>query len=1453
MPILHTKVSTIASTSDPSLVQPSDWNAAHTISGTLDLSGASSVIFPVLPTSQLPFSATPVFPVTTNASYAMTLTGNVTSSSTSGTPLNGNLLSLTLTEDGVGGHSFVFPANFVFSPGFTFTTTALAINELTFKFDGTNWHLISNGGGAGGGSGPNGNNGDLQLKASGSFGASAINDNGSFITVGRDASFNTNPYMDVRQFGIRAAKSASTTCTTIATSANITIASAQTFINGVGVTCKGAGAATGLSTPSAPTVTAGQLGINPGMGNYGFTPVATGSTTYSYQLVAGAQGGGYTLPSTATTITNGPASLGPQTFTLSGWTAANNVITVTTTASHGLAVGAAVWFVDSNLQGGPFTVATVPTGTTFTFNINSDTRNSFPTSGGAGSTVTYYNAVQISAPITGGVFQWFVYGGSAGAGNLLHPMLPQSNNVNLASDPLNNVLMDLGSSMMTLPSNLPSRIPLTAPGAAVANDLITTISSGGGTTNLTLATTAGTSVSGAAFFEDDTATLVNAANAASNTFMLQVPVGVSITANSVVNTNVTWQIQQAGSVTLNDTLIASRLTWTGSPAIGNTGAGPSFAFQQLPTVFINAYPGVWLGPNNNNGFNFSNLNFQGTQNGNLILVDQGGIPASGFSNVSLTTSGATTDCISRHFTYRNSTAGGTFMRFKDVSDGPGACTATTYAPVIISTDSTGIWDIKNFFGNRRGIYLGGTFQGVIDSIYVQGAIMPDITLGSSRFGTGQTYLAVRNAIQDTSFYPYIQYVANRNGNVLLEGINGIGGGRPAVQGAGGIVATHCRGSKGDGAGFGNQQDTCGPNMDSFFQGFQFILDGLRFTQPTFQAVEYRNAQTLLGPLSTVAAVTASMPAPILSVAAGGTVPLGTHYLQVAPVFPTGNGKFSEGLLSPASNTVTTTTGNQTLTFPITPVTGAVGYDLYDNGFSVQCAPPFVTGAPTTLTWNGSPARCGQSAANAAGGGPTSLTTAALTSPVVTVTSAAGAVSHLTSTATATRAVNFPDAAGSTALVAPGFALATNRVPVANSSGVLIDGVPPMSVFDSFSRPNGTISAGNPNWVTSGGTINISSNTIVATSTPALAVYNGVSFPTDDQTSSITINSGATGSGFAVVRGSASAVTGYLCGNGVGGQIVINKLVSGTNTFLNAGSHFVAAGDTFTIEAVGNTISCYVNGTLYVTVTDNSIPAGGYPGVAFEGAGNNVVMSNFRAAYGAVSLNVAQTWNAIQNFGSGLQLNGSNTLTSASGNSARVAQSSGTLGSGKIASFDANANVIALSGSGTTGFTFPSKGTFIAAGCNAATASPSWDLPTASAPTPNCNTGTNIQEGTLDFADGQSAQFKVPLPSDWTGAIDADMFFFSPSTSGTVIWNIATACSSTSGSAIDDVAFNAANAFPTITLNATANAQWVASTTGITTTGCSAGNVLQVKISRATDTAAGVARAKLVQLTIRRAL
>jgi hypothetical protein len=265
----------------------------------------------------------------------------------------------------------------------------------------------------------------------------------------------------------------------------------------------------------------------------------------------------------------------------------------------------------------------------------------------------------------------------------------------------------------------------------------------------------------------------------------------------------------------------------------------------------------------------------------------------------------------------------------------------------------------------------------------------------------------------------------------------------------------------------------------------------------------------------------------------------------------------------------------------------------------------------------------------------------------------------------------------------------------------------------------------------------------------------------------------------------------------------------------------------------------------------------------------------------------------------ITLNGGNAVTSLSGNSGRVAQSSGALTAAHYAGFDANGNIIdngtgtgagvtdpggngimvrtglntsvnrtlqptsgsaltwtngdGVAGNPTPAIVFPSKVMITGALCNNATAAPAWNLPTSSAPASNCNTGSNVQEGTLDFADSQSAQYGYLLPSDWTGAIDAKVLFFDSSTSGTVIWNIQTSCQSVTGAANDDNAFNAADAFGTITLAAPANAQWVATKTGVNITGCSAGNSIKFKISRGVDSAAGAARLKAVELTIRRTL
>lgn len=170
-------------------------------------------------------------------------------------------------------------------------------------------------------------------------------------------------------------------------------------------------------------------------------------------------------------------------------------------------------------------------------------------------------------------------------------------------------------------------------------------------------------------------------------------------------------------------------------------------------------------------------------------------------------------------------------------------------------------------------------------------------------------------------------------------------------------------------------------------------------------------------------------------------------------------------------------------------------------------------------------------------------------------------------------------------------------------------------------------------------------------------------------------------------------------------------------------------------------------------------------------------------------------------------------------------------------------------------TIPVKISIPFGGCNNATAGPVWDLPTSSAASASCVTGTNIQKGVLTFADGQSAQTTILLPSDWSGAIDVNLILAGggSDTSGTVIPTIATACTATGGTTTDNPSFNAADNLSTITLATAANRVWSSTKTSIATTGCSAGNLLHMKMGRATDTAASAAQYILLELTYRRAI
>lgn len=172
-------------------------------------------------------------------------------------------------------------------------------------------------------------------------------------------------------------------------------------------------------------------------------------------------------------------------------------------------------------------------------------------------------------------------------------------------------------------------------------------------------------------------------------------------------------------------------------------------------------------------------------------------------------------------------------------------------------------------------------------------------------------------------------------------------------------------------------------------------------------------------------------------------------------------------------------------------------------------------------------------------------------------------------------------------------------------------------------------------------------------------------------------------------------------------------------------------------------------------------------------------------------------------------------------------------------------------------TMPFKLYIPAAGGTAAAPASVWNLPATNPAVAAVVAGTNTLQGVLDFADGTnalSAQVDWMIPDDWTGNIDVKFKWFTSATTGNVVWQIATAC--VADGETNDPAFNTANTV-TDAAKATANQLNDATISAITTTGCSPGELMYLKVIRdpqhASDTLAATARLVGIELTYRRAM
>lgn len=155
----------------------------------------------------------------------------------------------------------------------------------------------------------------------------------------------------------------------------------------------------------------------------------------------------------------------------------------------------------------------------------------------------------------------------------------------------------------------------------------------------------------------------------------------------------------------------------------------------------------------------------------------------------------------------------------------------------------------------------------------------------------------------------------------------------------------------------------------------------------------------------------------------------------------------------------------------------------------------------------------------------------------------------------------------------------------------------------------------------------------------------------------------------------------------------------------------------------------------------------------------------------------------------------------------------------------------------------------------------WSMHTSAtdAPTDIINGSTATLFSTLRFDDSatESIYHVFLLPSDWSGAIDVKIFWTTTATSGNVVWQVATFCAADNETS--DPSTFTYNTAQTITdaAKGTTVLYNTASQTGLTTTGCAAGELLFLKLFRnpahASDTIATDADFHGLQFTYRRAI
>ena len=1000
-----------------------------------------------------------------------------------------------------------------------------------------------------------------------------------------------NPWFDLSRYGGYNVSGTppSTTGSITSGSTTLTLASAQDFANGQGIAVYKAGPATSLTTPGQPTVTP--------------TNLLNGSTTYTYQVVAEDRNGGLTAASTAGSTTTGAATLGVNSVTLSSCVRTNGVTTYTSSANHNLQSGAQVSI--SGFGGGVFdycngtkTIASTPTGTTFTTTDGILAANETNTSGTPTAAVVACNTLTFAS-------------GSFSGLNTIHYWIYRNNALVGLAVGIDPWLMDCNYGVPTAPAYVPS----TPPGSAQPGYLATTIASGGGTTTLTLASSASSTVSSQTVLHDNSPNFKSAIQAAYNSAG-----GTVYIPNAGANQ---WPFNSAMDMTslsgtavrlyINSDVVLINQPWllhSNTSIEGEAHDTTSFQYIACTKVGGSANPMFVMPAEQASSIHFRRIYAQGSGNQQVLFLSDEG--TDGGANTGLVMDDVSLATANNTGTPLLLKGGFDFHVTRGVCATPGATTFNGGTCVRLTNSSPAVT------GSSQGQIPGRV---MLDAWYMANtAIDVDCLPGTPQAAFGFTF---RNILFESAVTPFVRVNCNNGSGVFglwnLDNLSTadtlVGVGTPVF----------------DAQNVGNQFGLVTSNMSSAWSGgVPFVigpgattgsvsLANTNIVNPGNVTYGYfgpgvSSSGNIIGSL--IELPMANPAAPSVVVSSGGNVPIGTQPYSVQFLDVNGNAS----ALSPSTNAVTST-GNQTVTVtrPSAPP-GAVSWLAYRNGIRIVATAIAVPVATSSVQDT-------QSFTN----GNSSLVVAAGVS-----TLAANGLSGLGLTLVNngfTWATSFPNS------------LSANRtLSIPDVSGYSEISGYVNSAYDNFTRANGAIGS---NWSVAQGGLNVTSNTIQGTAGSAnntafwIAPGSAFAAPQFSEATITALNGTSDFPGVMVLlSGSGGSTQGYDCVEDTT-NIFIQRVNGGTNTNLTSAATTGAIGDVLRLEvAPGGFLTCYKNGVSTLTATDTTYTTGS-PGLNLFS--NVATEKNWSGGnlHPFAHLDLEQDWTKPQHFNGGMTVGPTN--------------------------------------------------------------------------------------------------------------------------------------------------------------------------------------------------------------------